>query len=88
MAHHASAKKRIRQTARRTQVNRTRLSAVRTSLRKVEQAIVGGDQAAAREALKNAQPLVMRGAQKGMLHANTASRRLSRLAKRIKDMAA
>lgn len=88
MAHHASAKKRIRQTARRTQVNRTRLSAVRTSLRKIEEAITAGDQAAAKDVFQKAQPLIMRGAQKGVLHGNTASRRLSRLAKRIKDMAA
>lgn len=88
MAHHASAKKRIRQTARRTQVNRTRLSAVRSSIRKVEEAIAAGDQAVAQEAFKQAQPMVARGAQKGVLHGNMASRKLSRLAKRIKDMAA
>ena len=88
MAHHASAKKRIRQTARRTQVNRIRLSAVRTSIRKVEEAIAGGDQAVAQAAFKAAQPMIARGAQKGVLHANMASRKLSRLAKRIKDMAA
>ncbi|HCS69312.1 MAG: 30S ribosomal protein S20 [Alphaproteobacteria bacterium] len=88
MAHHASAKKRIRQTARRTQVNRTRLSAVRTSIRKVEMAIAGGDAAAAQEAFKAAQPLVMRGAQKGILHANMASRKLSRLVKQIKGLSA
>tara|TARA_B100000780_G_C20686434_1_gene273045 strand:+ start:233 stop:499 length:267 start_codon:yes stop_codon:yes gene_type:complete len=88
MAHHASAKKRIRQTARRTQVNRIRLSAVRTSIRKVEEAIAGGDQAVAQAAFKAAQPMIARGAQKGVLHANMASRKLSRLAKRIKEMAA
>jgi small subunit ribosomal protein S20 len=88
MAHHASAKKRIRQTARRTQVNRTRLSSVRTSIRKVEEAIAAGDQAVAKEAFKQAEPLVARSAQKGILHANMASRKLSRLAKRIKEMAA
>ena len=88
MAHHASAKKRIRQTARRTQVNRMRTSAVRTIIRRVEEAIAGGDQTAAKEAFRKAQPLVMRGAQKGVLHGNTASRKLSRLAQRIKAMAA
>lgn len=88
MAHHASAKKRIRQTARRTQVNRIRLSAVRTSIRKVEEAIAGGDQAVAQAVFKAAQPMIARGAQKGVLHANMASRKLSRLAKRIKEMAA
>lgn len=88
MAHHASAKKRIRQTARRTKVNRMRTSTVRTMIRKVEEAIAGGDQKAALEAFQKAQPLVMRGAQKGVLHDNTASRKLSRLAQRIKAMAA
>ncbi len=87
MAHHASAKKRIRQTARRTQVNRARLSSVRTSIRKVEEAIAGGDQATAQAAFRAAQPLVMRSAQKGVLHKNMASRKLSRLAKQIKGMA-
>lgn len=88
MAHHASAKKRIRQTARRTEVNRTRLSAVRTSIRKVEEAIAGGDQNAAREVFKAAQPLIQRGAQKGVLDKCMASRKLSRLAKRIKAISA
>lgn len=88
MAHHASAKKRIRQTERRTEINRTRLSAVRTSIRKVESAIEGGDQAAAKEALKQAEPLIARSAQKGVLHTSMASRKLSRLVKRIKGMAA
>ena len=88
MAHHASAKKRIRQTERRTQVNRTRLSAVRSSIRKVEDAIAGGDQAAAKEALKKAEPVIARGAQKGVLNTNMAARKLSRLVKRVKAMAA
>ena len=88
MAHHASAKKRIRQTARRTQVNRTRLSSVRTSIRKIEEAIAAGDLAVAKEAFKKEQPVIMRGAQKGVVPENTASRKLSRLAKRIKAMAA
>lgn len=88
MAHHASAKKRIRQTKRRTEVNRTRLSAVRSTLRKVEEAIAGGDKSAAEEALRQAQPIIMRGARKGVMPRNTASRRISRLAKRVKGMAA
>ena len=88
MAHHASAKKRIRQTERRTKVNRMRLSAVRTIIRGVEEAIAGGDQKAAQDAFQKAQPLVMRGAQKGVLSGNMASRKLSRLAQRIKAMAA
>lgn len=88
MAHHASAKKRIRQTIKRTSVNRMRVGALRTSLRKVEEAIASGDQAAAAAAFKAAQPLVARGAQKGVLHKNTAGRKLSRLSRRIKAMAA
>lgn len=88
MAHHASAKKRIRQTARRTDVNRTRLSAVRTSIRKVEEAIAGGDQSVARDVFKAVQPIIQRGAQKGVLDKSMASRKLSRLAKRIKAISA
>ncbi len=88
MANHASAKKRIRQTARRTQVNRIRVSKIRTFVRKVEEAIASGDQDAAREALKNAQPLLHRGARNGVMHANTVGRKLSRLSKRVKAMAA
>ncbi len=88
MAHHASAKKRIRQTKRRSEVNRTRLTGVRSTLRKVEEAIASGDKAAAESALRVAQPVIMRGAQKGVLPRNMASRRISRLAKRVKGMAA
>ncbi len=88
MANHASAKKRIRQTERRTEVNRTRLSALRTSLRKVEEAIDGGDKAGAEAAFREAQPKMMRGAQKGVLKRNTASRKISRLSGRIKGMSA
>ena len=88
MANHASAKKRIRQTVKRTQVNRSRLSAIRTSIRKVEEAIASGDQNAAREALKAAEPVIARGAQKGVVEKNTASRKISRLSSRIKAMAA
>lgn len=88
MANHASAKKRIRQTERRTDVNRTRLSAIRTYLRKVEEAIDGGDKVEAEAAFREAQPQMMRGAQKGVLKRNTASRKLSRLSMRIKGMPA
>ena len=88
MAHHKSAKKRIRQTAKRTQVNRARMSRIRTYLRKVEDAISGGDAAEAREALRQAQPELMRGAKKGVLHKNTVSRKISRLATRINTMSA
>ena len=88
MAHHKSAKKRIRQIKRRTAVNRARVSRIRTFLRKVEDAIASGDQAVAREALRAAQPELMRGANKGVVHRNTAARRLSRLSARIKAMPA
>ena len=88
MAHHKSAKKRIRQTEKRTRVNRTRISRIRTYLRRVEDAISSGDQEKARAAFKDAQPELMRGAGKGVLHRNTVSRRLSRLSARIKAMSA
>ncbi len=83
MAQHKSAKKRIRQTARRTEVNRSRMSRIRTFIRTVEDAIAGGDKDAAEAALKAAQPEIMRGVTKGMLHRNTAARRISRLAARV-----
>jgi len=86
MAHHASAKKRIRQTERRTEVNRSRVSRIRTFVKKVEQAITGGDKAAAAEALRAAEPELMKGVQAGVLHKNTASRKVSRLAARVKNL--
>jgi small subunit ribosomal protein S20 len=87
MANHKSAKKRIRQTARRYEVNGARRSSVRTSIKKVEGAIAAGDKAAAQAALKEAEPLMMRGAQLGAFHKNTVSRKVSRLAAGIKAMA-
>ncbi len=86
MAHHSSAKKRIRQTARSTQVNRARVSRIRTFVRKVEEAIASGDKEQAATAFREAQPELMRGAGKGVLHANMVARRLSRLSRRIKAM--
>lgn len=88
MANTRSAKKAVRRIARRTQINMNRRSRVRTFVRKVEEAIASGDQAAAQAALKAAQPELMRGAQKGIMHKNTASRKVSRLAKRIKALTA
>ena len=88
MANSPSAKKRARQAARRTEVNKMRRSRVRTFIRKVEEAIAAGDQSAALEALKAAQPEIMRGANKGILHRNTASRKVSRLHHRIGAMTA
>lgn len=86
MAHHASAKKRIRQTERRTAVNRSRVSRIRTFVKKVETALAGGDKTAAVEALRVAEPELMKGVQAGVLHKNTASRKVSRLAARIKTL--
>jgi small subunit ribosomal protein S20 len=87
MPNTASAKKQLRQTLRRTAVNRSRLSRVRTFVRKVEEAIASGDKAAARQALAEVEPVLARGAQKGVLHDNTARRKVSRLAHRINAMA-
>ncbi len=87
MANHKSAKKRIRQTERRTAVRKTRVSRIRTYLKKVEEAISGGDQGAAKQALQEAQPHLQAGASKGVMHKNTVSRKISRLAQRIKKMA-
>ena len=88
MAQHDSAKKRIRQTKRRTDVNIRRLSRIRTFIRTVEEAIAGGDQKKAVEAFRNAQPELMRGARRGVVDKNNVSRKLSRLSARIKNMAA
>jgi small subunit ribosomal protein S20 len=84
MAHTVQAKKRIRQLTKNTEINRKRVSRIRTSLRGVEQAIESGDQSAAREALKVFQPEIMRGVTKGVFRKSTAARRISRLNKRIK----
>jgi small subunit ribosomal protein S20 len=86
MAHHKSAKKRIRQTVRQTAVNHARKSRIRTFVRKLEAAIAGGDKEAAREAFRQAQPEMMRGVTKGVLHRNTVSRRLSRLSAQIRAL--
>lgn len=87
MANTPSARKRIRQTERRTEVNKARRSRIRTFIRKVEEAIAGGDGSTAAEALRLAQPEIMRGVTKGVLHKNTASRKVSRLAHRVKALA-
>jgi len=87
MANSPSAKKRVRQTERRTEVNTARRSRVRTFIRAVEEAIASGDVSKAQEALRAAQPEIMRGANKGILHKNTASRKISRLARRVKALA-
>ena len=86
MANSPQAKKRARQAERRTAVNKARRSRIRTYLRRVEEAIASGDQAAAAEALKSAQPELMRGVTKGILHKNTVARKMSRLSSRVKSL--
>ncbi|MDO6728288.1 MAG: 30S ribosomal protein S20 [Cognatishimia sp.] len=86
MANSPQAKKRARQNERRALVNQARRSRIRTFLRKLEEAIESGDKAAATDAFKAAQPEVMRGVTKGIFHKNTASRKISRLAARVKAL--
>ncbi len=88
MANTSSAKKAVRKIARRTTVNRARRSRMRTLVRKVEEAIATGDASNAASALQNAIPVVMRAAQHGILHKNTASRKVSRLTARVKALSA
>ena len=87
MANTPQSKKRARQNETRFTINKARRSRIRTFLRKVEEAIASGDKGAAAEALKAAQPELMRAAQKGVVHKNTASRKVSRLAHRIGALA-
>ena len=86
MANTRSAKKMVRKIARRTEVNTARRSRMRTFIRKVQEAIASGDKAAAQNALREAQPEIMRAAGKGVLHKNTSSRKISRLSARVKAM--
>ena len=81
-----SAIKRVRRNKRREDVNAARIGRIRTYIKKVETAIAGGDKTAARAALSEAQPEIMRGVTKGVLHKNTASRKISRLSARIKSL--
>ena len=81
-----SAKKRVRRNDRRTAINKNRVSRIRTYVKKVETAIEGGDKAAAQAALKDAQPEIMRGVTKGILHRNNAARKISRLSARVKAL--
>lgn len=87
MANTKSAKKAARQTLRRTAINKSRSSQVKTYVRRVEEAIASGDKDAATAALAAAQPVLMRSAQKEVMHKNTASRKVSRLTARLKAMA-
>jgi small subunit ribosomal protein S20 len=83
MPHHKSAEKRLRQTEKRSIVNRARLSRVRTFVKKVETAIETGDKVVAQSAFQQAQPELHRATTKGVMHKNTVARKLSRLAARI-----
>ena len=86
MANTASARKRVRQTVKRTERNRARKSRMRTFVKKIETAIAGGDKAVAAEALRLAQPEMQRAVTKGVIPLNTVSRKLSRLSARVKAM--
>ncbi|MBH0112199.1 30S ribosomal protein S20 [Novosphingobium sp. YJ-S2-02] len=83
MANTPQARKRIRRNTRRAEINTNRMSRIRTFLKKVEGAIAGGDKSAATEALKEMQPELARGVARGVVHKNTAARKMSRLSKRV-----
>jgi len=87
MANTPQSKKRVRQNERNNGINKARRSRIRTFVRKVEEAIASGDQTVAAAALRSAQPEIARGVTKGILHKNTASRKLSRLSARVKALA-
>ena len=87
MANTSSAKKAVRKIARRTAVNKSRRSEMRTYVRKVEEALAAGDSAAATAALSQAEPVMMRAAQRGIIMKNTASRKVSRLTIRVQALA-
>jgi small subunit ribosomal protein S20 len=88
MANTSSAKKAVRKIERRTSVNRARRSRMRTFMRKVEEAIASGDASTAASALQSAIPIMMRAAQHGIIHKNTASRKVSRMTARVKALSA
>ena len=87
MANSVSAKKRVRQTIKRTEIKKSRRSRIRTFIRRVEEAIEAKDPKVAAECLKTAQPEMMRGVTKGLFHKNTISRTISRLSSRVKAIA-
>jgi small subunit ribosomal protein S20 len=87
MANTKSARKATRKIARRTIVNKARRSLLRNSVRRIEEAIASGDRTAALAAFKQAEPVIMRAAQRGVVHKNNASRKVSRLAHRIAKLA-
>jgi small subunit ribosomal protein S20 len=86
MPNTSSAKKRVRQNVRRTAVNKNRLSRVRTAIRKAEEAIASGDKTAAEAAVKAAEPEIMRGAGKGVMHKKAGARKVSRLNQALKKI--
>ena len=86
MANSAQAKKRGCQIERRTEVNKARKSRIRTFLKKVDEALETGEEKLALDALKKAQPELMRGVSKGLMHKNTAARKMSRLSSRVKSL--
>tara|TARA_B100001989_G_C24529891_1_gene460979 strand:+ start:913 stop:1179 length:267 start_codon:yes stop_codon:yes gene_type:complete len=88
MANHASSKKRIRRNARRAEINGARRSRIRTFIKKVEQGIAASDSKAANEALTKVQSELYRGVSKGIVHKNTAARKLSRLSAKVKALSA
>ncbi|MEM7618207.1 MAG: 30S ribosomal protein S20 [Pseudomonadota bacterium] len=88
MANHKSAEKRIRRNARRAEINGARRSRIRTFIKKIETAISEGNAKEAETALQNAQPEIQRGVAKGIMHKNTAGRKISRLSARIKALKA
>lgn len=87
MANTTSARKATRKIARRTEINKSRRTKLRSFVRKVEEAIAAGDRTLALAALKEAEPVIMRSAQKGVVHANAASRKVSRLNHRVAKLA-
>ncbi len=84
MANTSSAKKAVRKMARKTEINKSRRSLVRSRVRKVEEACAAGDKEAATAALKAAEPAMMRAVSRGVYHKNTIARKISRLSKRVK----
>jgi small subunit ribosomal protein S20 len=86
MPSHRSAEKRVRNTAKRTAINKARRSQIRTAIRAVEEALAAGDGKAAAAALKTAEPQIMRGVNKGVIHKNTGSRKVSRLNARLRAL--
>ncbi|HLU91705.1 MAG TPA: 30S ribosomal protein S20 [Pedomonas sp.] len=87
MANTPQARKRIRRNARRAEINKSRVSRIRTFVKKVELAIASGDKANAEQALRAAQPEMQRGVSKGVLHKNTVARKISRLTHRVRALA-